>query len=218
MYGARPNVWHQNCAINTFFWRVQKITVAKWVMKAGTMSRGLFHLKATQCRRENEHMWAARRPQSFHRGKLTWLTLPLWNTVNSFSVSNVLHCRKSKSSIMSLEFYTTPKEASVTQMLISPIDSGPVLDTSFPCSSAVCCVGLLSLSSHLLCCHTEHCGDATALSNPKTIEESVLVHWFDFTCLMVTDVVSEDFPSPGSSSMVICVSFQLGGWADITAP
>lgn len=126
------------------------------------------------------HMWAARRPLSFHRGKLTWLTLPLWNTVNSYSVSNVLHCRKSKSSIMSLEFYTTPKEASVTQMLISPIDSGPVLDTTFPCSSAVCCVGLLSLSSHLLCCHTEHCGDATALSNPKTIEESVLVHWIWF--------------------------------------
>lgn len=76
-------------------------------------------------------MWAARHPQGFHRGKLTW-------SHHLYGKQSVLAgvCRKTKMLlILLLELHTAAEEASVTQMLFSSIHS---------CSSAVCHSTLLT--------------------------------------------------------------------------
>lgn len=82
---------------------------------------------------------------------------------------------------MLLEFYTITEVASVTQMLISSIDSGLswILVYHVPLQYNV---WAYYHSTQISCCHTEHCGDTTSLINPKTIEQSVLDQWIDFTC------------------------------------
>lgn len=143
------------------------------------------------------HMWAARRPQSFHRGKTAWLTSPLWNAVNPGCVSHVLHCRKTKRSTMfyyseSTWSHITAKIRSFNESDVDLIHRLRILVSHV----TACCVGLLPPSSHR----------SSDLIYQKPLRGS---GGFDFTCLTVTDAEKEDFSSPGSSSMLICVSWHF---------
>lgn len=86
-----------------------------------------------------------------------------------------------------------------------------VLCTNFPCLTAVCWTDSLTLVSHLFLFSHATSSDANDPETPKTIERPTRSWGFVFTCQMVPDVTLKDFPTPGISSMVICV-YCWGRW------
>lgn len=158
------------------------------------------------------HMWAARRPPSFHRGKLTRLTSPLWNTVISLSGAG-------KPKGYYVGYYTSVtwshKGASVTQMLISSIGSGlpwiqgshvPALLTSPPVVTLNIVVTPLPLLTQ------------------KPLRSQSRSSGFDFTCFDGSRCIRGGLSIPGELlrghlfPYTSIPSFQLGGRADITLP